>query len=465
LLKILEAEDVNVPEASSPGAPCALGVELLLLRFVDNKCLELCTLARCWSGLLHHHLELTYRAEAMKIHPSAQGISLAIRALDGSITPALTDKSALAAAEVVRHVVSWKQYPAELNESSTDPIQLTDLLKRQGPAIKLLQGLIADGEALEKDFHEVTDKKPKDDVKEPLPKDFEGLAERHEELTIRIVDLCSHLSATDNHHAPALLRRAAEWEHAYYAKIPAVQAVMYGDGDENAEKRVSAPALSKDYLEKFLISQKGDLKVSSFAPMTGGHGKQTYVCDVEYEGGKKEEIVVRKMDPAPIVLRSMYLVEQEYFFLKCLSNTDFPCPKPFDLAKKDDGVDGSFFTMCRMPGSGASMFLKTGEKSFSEKMIMQLAELLAKLHATPLDVFAEYFEVYETPKALSETVEERFRRSIQGWADYLIDVQHLPSPYMTWIFDWWVVHLPFHDRKSSPYWFWLFHYLESHQFP
>ncbi|OCK74033.1 kinase-like protein [Lepidopterella palustris CBS 459.81] len=366
----------------------------------------------------------------MKIHPSAQGISLAIRALDSTITPKLTDKAALAAAEVVRHV-------------------LTDLLKRQGPAIKLLQELIAEGKALEAEILEAAEKKANSDGIVNDKTDFESLAEEHEQLTIRIVELCSHLSSTDDHRAPALLRRAAEWEHAYYAKIPAVQAPLYGD-DETSEGSISAPPLSKEYLEKFLISERGELEVSSFAPMTGGHGKQTYLCDVVYADGKKEELVVRKMDPAPIVLRSMYLVEQEYFFLKCLSKTDYPCPKPFDLARKTDSVDGSFFTMSKMPGSGASMFLKTGEKNFSEKMLLQLAELLAKLHATPIETFAEYFEVYEEPAALKETVEERYTRSIKGWEKYVKDVEHLPSPYMTWIFDWLNRNIPKDTRRPVP---------------
>lgn len=184
--------------------------------------------------------------------------------------------------------------------------------------------------------------------------------------------------------------------------------------------------------------------------MTSGHGKQTYICTVECKDRKREELVIRNSDPAPIVLRSMYLVEQEYLFLKSLSKTDYPCPHPFDLALKTEGVGGNFFTMCRMPGLGASTFLATGQKTFSEKMILQLAELLAKLHKTPLETFSEFFEIYEEPAAFAEMVEERYRRSIKSWSHYLSEVEHLPSPYMTLLFGGLNRNIPKDSRRPVP---------------
>lgn len=148
------------------------------------------------------------------------------------------------------------------------------------------------------------------------------------------------------------------------------------------------------------------------------------------------------------MLHSTFCLENEFDLLRSLSKTSFPSPNPIEIASKLPGVDGTFYTMPLLSGAIPRPFLDgETEMGVPETIILQLAELLADLHAIPMDNFADYIAKYEDASALSETVGERYRRNMRGWREYVEKVEHMPSPYATWLFNWLETNIPNDTRR------------------
>lgn len=368
----------------------------------------------------------------MKVNPTSQVLSLALRTLETNVLPGVDDPEARSAIALIQAA-------------------LADLLKRQSSTAILLKKVIAEGEAIERDILHIVDAGTTLPTAVRTPHGhgcFDDLAQCHESLTRRLSGLCELLAQTggDAPRAAALLRRAAEWEVSYYAGLQAEQARPFGD-DPAAPPLTSVPSLSQEYLQEFFNNNRGPVEVTSFARLFGGHGKQTYCCTVKHPDGTTEDLIIRKADRAPITLLHRFLIEQEYKLLVVLSQTDFPSPHPIDLALKPDGTDGSFFTMNRIKGKVSGMFLNNPNQKFSEHLLLQCAELLAKLHSYPLETFAGYFEQVEGTFPEGETIQMRYRRSLQMWRQYLKDSDHLPSTYLAWLLDWLERHIPVDSRR------------------
>lgn len=386
-------------------------------------------LSLCTSFVVEHFSQIS---ATMKINPTSQIISLAQQTLSQNVLPALEDSEARSAVELIQAVLS-------------------DLLKRQGPTLNLLKKVIAEGEALERDMIQIADvqiAKPTTTEAVPLNGCFDALAKYHESLTRRLEGLCKLLAGTeeDKPQAASLLRQAAKWEVSYYVGLQAEQGRPFGD-DPAAPATRQGIEMSRKYLQTFFNNKHGPVEVTTFARLDGGHGKQTYSCTVKHPNGMEEDLIIRKADAAPITLLHKFLIEQEFKLLTSLSRTDFPAPHPIDLGLKSEEIDGSFFTMSRIRGKVSGMFLKNPDQRFSEHLLLQCAELLAKLHSYPLETFSDYFEQVEGAFPEGETIQKRYQRSLQMWREYLKDSDHLPSTYMAWILDWLERHIPNDSRR------------------
>jgi len=378
----------------------------------------------------------------MKINPTAQNISLILQALDESVIPELKNTKAKDAANNIR---------AALN----------DLLQRQGPGKDLLQRIIGAGQALKKDLesHLKAGYHPAHSTSTAAaeinsgvhPPEFEQLAHHYNQLTDSVNAICLQLcqQTPRKPETAEILRRAAEWELEYYQFLPTLQSRPFGDGPEGPPK-AEHPPLSPEFLKSFFSERYGPVEIQSFSLIPGGYGgKQTYFTTVKYKDSQTEDLVIRKADPVPAVSHAMYLLEQEYSFLRDLSKTSFPSPRPIDLALNIPGVDGTFYTMKRLPGEVPGTFLGRSDK-VSESMLLQLAELIAELHRLPAETFSNYLQDYDVPTALNETVSERYRRQLRGWREYIRRVEHLPSPFATWILDWLENNVPEDSRRPVP---------------
>ncbi|KAH7086120.1 kinase-like domain-containing protein [Paraphoma chrysanthemicola] len=352
----------------------------------------------------------------MKINSTTQGLVLVLESLKSIIAPELTTKNAKSILGAIEAT-------------------LLDLLKRQGPSAVILKQIVDAGQQLEHEMLLLQEPETTFTEESGSPtQTFDELALYHEQLTARLSRLGTTLSSErpSDPQVSALLRRAAEWEHSYYSGIQEKKAEISPVKAEN-------PAISQDFMKSFLTEMHGAVEVTRFERVPGGHGKQAYLCQVRYANGGEEKLVVRKSDGAPIVLDRAFLVEQEYSLLKCLKDTDIPAPEVYDLWLKPSGpsqVDSSFFTMKFIEGSAPANYLKMNDGKVSETILLQLAEILAKLHSVPLETFGAHIQQFEGASYLGETTAERYRRVIDEWYQYTQRVEHLPSPYLAWLFNW-----------------------------
>ncbi|KAF2498281.1 kinase-like protein [Lophium mytilinum] len=368
----------------------------------------------------------------MRINPTSQTLSLVIRAIETTVAPDLTNPTAIGAIELIK--------PA-----------LHDLLKRQGPSIPLLRKCIEEGESLN---YEMTQhlEGTKAGQKRPYSTlgDFDTLCEKYDQLTEELDELCTRLTKVASHDPKAseFIRKAAEWELDYYTTLQSIQPQPF-KGEASHPDDSPNPPLTKEFFESFLQTKREDpsLSVTSFISNPGSFGKQTYFATVRHGSGSTEDLVIRKADPAPIMLHSSFLLPQEYDLLKAVSATGYPAPTPIDLAENLPGVDGTFFTMSKISGKLPGSFLGGHEAKIDEEVWFQLAEKLAELHAIPLEKFEEVIKKYDEEGAMEDTVQSRYHRNLRGWRDYASRIEHLPSPFITYLFSWLERNVPADDRK------------------
>jgi aminoglycoside phosphotransferase (APT) family kinase protein len=373
----------------------------------------------------------------MKLNPTEQCLSLVLRAHDVGVLPEVTSDSAFRAIEIIK---------ATLN----------DLLKRQqDPATNFLRQCISDGHDLEKDIRQVLDESntkldphTESEQQKKTMGGFESLSEQYDRLTESLNHLCVQLSTyeSDDSSTPALLRRAAEWEMGYLTGQAKLSAIPFGEGQDSKAISTVPAAPLRNFLHDFLTEKYGSLEITQFSEIPGGFGKETYTATIEYESGDVEDIIIRKSHAQPMVLHAGFLLEREYHLLKSLSKTEFPVPHPIDLAYGLPGLENTFMTMTKVPGFVLGSFLEGDQQVFPEQILKQLAGLLAKLHAIPLNTFEDYFSMYDEQDTIQQTVHQIYARNLKCWREYVERVEHLPSPYITWLFYWLENNIPSDER-------------------
>lgn len=349
----------------------------------------------------------------MRINPTDRLLTILLKTMQETIAPELQTGAAKASAQMVCAVLS-------------------DLLKREHGTPLLLRQLIADGEALSGELAALIGIAVPEVQTTPELASIAQLRHRHDELTVRLTDLCEELAETvdDQATVSAALRRVAEWELAYYAgqaRLPL------------PELPATPPAgvpLNPQILQAFLGRDGDAVEVTKFEQLTGGFGKQTFLATVRASGGERA-LVARKMDPAPIMKHGVCDLRSEYELLRTLAPLAYPAPRPQQFCDAGfENVDGSFYTMDRIAGSPPGSYLQGVEGAVDEAVFLQLAELLARLHRVPLQHFASYIRQYDDPRILESSTEACYRYNLEGWRRYMRQEVHLQSPHLVWLIDW-----------------------------
>lgn len=368
----------------------------------------------------------------MKLNPTEQCLSLVLQTLETDISPEVKSDSGRRAVQIL---------------SAT----LSDVLKRhQNPSLELLRSCIDSGRLLEAEIEHRIKLSDGECTLVPDKASFEDLANIYSQMTDRIHNLCKKLSLSRSKipDAGALLRRAAQWEAEYPLEQSKLPAKLFAkDAPATKELTTSSTPPVKEVVDEYLKSIHGPLELTQFKEVVGGFGKETYFADLTYPSGTVEEIVIRKSQAVPVITHRGFLLEREFSILRSLSKTGYLAPVPIDLAYNSPG--GTFYTMNRLPGKVlASSFLDEKKMEFAEHTIVQLAELLAQLHSIPLGSFRDFFEEQDELEALNETIEDSYRRNLKGWREYVNRVEHLPSPYIVWLFDWLENNIPDDKRPA-----------------
>lgn len=368
----------------------------------------------------------------MKINPASQSLAGALDTLENVIKPELKSDEAKVYLKTIQTI-------------------LKDLVNRHGLQADFLRKILVQGAALHCDITRVLEPPSFALPKHTVPGEsvgYEELAARHEELTVEIFHYCERLlkEKKDHPETAALLRRGAEWELAYYESIKKVPAHALPIEDPQ-----QAPSLTENFMAKFLVGKRGIVEIHSFSRMSGGNGKQTFTCFTKNADGSTEQIVIRKEDSVPLLQLGAASTRQEFALLRSLMKTDFPCPQVYEhcpAVAGPDGVDAGFFTMSLLPGKCKSSFLSASDAVLPEKLLLDIAEHQAKLHAYPLETFSDYINDNEDVQLLQgQTVTERYRVIVKKWWEYYVSNEHSPSPYIIWLLQWMANHLPKDDRR------------------
>jgi len=129
----------------------------------------------------------------MKINPTSSCLSLVLHAIDNAVLPEVSSGSAKATLGLIHTT-------------------LTDLLKRQGPSIKLLRHCNEEGETIRREALRLLGGSTS---LHDTWKSFEELSADHDALTKDLNKICVRLSARNDPAAAQMLRRAAKWELIY----------------------------------------------------------------------------------------------------------------------------------------------------------------------------------------------------------------------------------------------------------
>jgi aminoglycoside phosphotransferase (APT) family kinase protein len=286
-----------------------------------------------------------------------------------------------------------------------------------------------------------------DKADEAFGKTFKQLIDENGALTVEMTYLSRRLSTLDagkrDGSITPLLKRAAHWELQFHID-------QLWDVKPEAGREKPYDPLPLEILQGFLQSVHPDgnrVKVQNMRRAEGGSGKQTFLFDLVDGSGKVHDLVVRKSDKVQMVTRDTFVIEREYHLLKALWDAGYKVAQPLWFGKSVPGTDGNFIVMERLPGAIPGTFLD-GAQQIPEAYLLDLAELLAKLHKIELEKFADYIYNFAAPSLLTETVEECCRRNINEWRQYAAETKEQPqSPVTEYLLDWLGRNVPQHTGR------------------
>lgn len=377
----------------------------------------------------------------MKSTETSHYLAVALQSLEKILLPELSSPDAKATAEIMRQV-------------------LGELLKREHFTPRLLDEHIAEGELLAERMAALLTElgaKPETTAATALGQraaggDFPALARSYNQVTEHLAHLAEALcgqrgkigDAAQQDYLSTLLHKAASWEVAFHSAqraaatdIPPLQAKIVGT------------QLTQESLQTFLRTRHpaGDqCTVTAFAPIPGGFGKQTFRTTVTDGKGTTQNLIVRKSDPVPMIQHDGFFIDREFHLLKDIHAAGYPVAEPLYLGSKVPGVDADFYVMSALQGAVPSSFLGAATATIPESVLLNMAELLAQLHQLKLENFTTYLNTVGQTVVLTDTVESCYRRGIAEYRAYSHRVEHLPSPYITYLLDWLEQHVP-HDTR------------------
>ncbi|EXJ63301.1 uncharacterized protein A1O5_11622 [Cladophialophora psammophila CBS 110553] len=174
----------------------------------------------------------------MKINSTARYVSLALQALNEDILPEISSQKAKESLSLVR-------------------MALTEVLKREGPAIDQLIETINTGRQLYSQIAEALGdvEPPGDSGPIDYAAGFDPLAEIYARLSQDLDLLLARLSPRTDPQVESLMRTAAEWEVDYMlaTQNSEVEPVnKFNCGDQKSSKENQPQKLNKEYLQAFL---------------------------------------------------------------------------------------------------------------------------------------------------------------------------------------------------------------------
>lgn len=166
-----------------------------------------------------------------------------------------------------------------------------------------------------------------------------------------------------------------------------------------------------------------EARVISAKQLAGGRSKQTILIEQRGASGLPEQLVVRQ-DWASAVTGTSVVTEFE--LLKRVWEFGIKVPQPLLLESSAEPLGAPFIVVARMPGAGQGTIF---DPPLSEKLALQVATELGKLHALPVADFDALKVPTEAYRA------EQLRSGLAGFRG-LQEKLGLPRPMIAIAMDW-----------------------------
>jgi aminoglycoside phosphotransferase (APT) family kinase protein len=264
-------------------------------------------------------------------------------------------------------------------------------------------------------------------------------------------DLCAAVSALldqrDAMPSPALAQRSEEVLHqlAHVRLRLDEELLSHPERLVAADEDAPAPALPDEATLQSFIREKlpaySSAKVTGLSAAAFSLGKQITFLDVEMEDGSRSDLVMRQEKAVKIwESGDSTAVKDEFRVLQVVKSLGLPVPNPL-LLDTSGKLGPTFMLMPKVRGEQLGEVFKSFAP-LSEDMIMQIAEIMAKLHGAGLDPFADFLRETGRGHVLGTTTREAMYARICEWERTCSEARQFPNPMRLWLFDWLKRNIP-----------------------
>lgn len=215
------------------------------------------------------------------------------------------------------------------------------------------------------------------------------------------------------------------------------------------EEAASGPPVDSASLAQYLrarFPERGNLTVSDISGSGFSMSKQILFFTLRDGSGAEEKLVLRQEKPIRWMEGDCTLVKNEFELIRCAYDLGLPVPEPLWF-ETGSALGPDFMVMRKVAGSQLGEPLRAFQP-LTEDLVMQIAEILAKLHGGGLEAFRAFFERTGQSAVLNMSMKEATRHRITWWRDSFRHAHKIPDPGQVWLFDWLLRNVP--DDNRSP---------------
>ncbi len=226
--------------------------------------------------------------------------------------------------------------------------------------------------------------------------------------------------------------------------------MSYGNpvSDSPEEQAPAIPAA--DELQAYLRANLPGCEsasITGMAPAPFSLGKQITFIDLAQGDGREDHLVMRQEKPVKIwEAGDSTAIKDEFRVIEAVAALGLPVPEPL-LLDASGAQWPSFMLMPKVRGAQLGEVFQAFEP-LSEEIIMQIAELMAKLHGAGLEPFADYLRDTGRGAVLDMNVREAMHARICEWERSCTNTTQYPNPTKLWLYDWLKRAIP--DNADRP---------------
>ena len=240
----------------------------------------------------------------------------------------------------------------------------------------------------------------------------------------------------------SLLREAGEAELQLIGAFFATLTPKDAEAVEAPEVTAASPEATERYLVDRFPERKG-LRVTDVTASGHSMSKAVVFVSVVDDAGAAEDLVFRQEKAIRFMEPDCTLVRNEFAAIKGARTLGLPVPEPLWL-ETSGALGPDLMVSERATGTPIGEPFRAFQP-LSEDLVMQIAEILGRLHGGGLEPFEQYFRDSGQAEVLDMTVKEAMLHRIAVWKDYFSGPQEFPSPSKAWLFHWLERNVPEND--------------------